>query len=655
MVRSNRTSARGRCKALLCLGAGCILVLWQLGQAPRQQDVHPFETVAAADETPGSRVSDIVLVTIDALRADHMSAYGYFRKTTRNLDALAARSILFQRAYTPTPHTSLALTSLLTGRSMWSAIRLAPEHTYATLPELLRTAGYRSAAFYPPAVFFTEGARLQHYAKQRFGFDHAEVDYFDAQVVVDRAITFLDRSPKERSFVWLHLFEPHEPYEQRAAFSFGPSDVDRYDSEIAYTDSALGRLIEHLQRTRPSAAIVISADHGEAFDEHGDRYHGTSLYDEQVRVPLILKLPGARPSIVSTPVSLIDLMPTLLALTGVEGPADLRGQALISTADGSVRLEHQAVFAALDHLRMVVSLNQKLICNVTWGGCTLHDLARDPGEDLDRLSVGASSLPALRSALNRWLSEESASFAQRFDASDPRWALIARAQLGDGAVSADLKQLLVPSVPVALRRAAARGIAAMHVPLRFSSALKKALRDSDKETAGWAAVAGLTLRLAEARTAAQRLLAQSTGPESLQLELALVLGEQGDRAALPTLLHALPGCDEPSRCQRIVRVLGKLRDPRAVKVLRDALPRLDVRREVVDALGEIADPTTLQPLIDCLLQDVYVPVRVAAARALGKVQAPAARQALLQAAERDTESAVVTAARLAAARLHAER
>lgn len=630
-------------------------MLWQVGHTPQQPVIHPFETVAAADETPGSRVSDIVLITIDALRADHMSAYGYSRKTTRNLDTLASRSILFQRAYTPTPHTSLALTSLLTGHAMWSAIRLAPEHTYATLPERLRNAGYRSAAFYPPAVFFTEGARLQHYAKQRFGFDHAEVDYLDAQVVVDRAITFLERSPKERSFVWLHLFEPHEPYEQRPAFQFGTTDVARYDSEIAYTDFALGRLLDYLQRTRPSAAIVISADHGEAFDEHGDRYHGTSLYDEQVRVPLILKLPGVRPGVVHMPVSLLDVLPTLLSQAGVEGPAELRGRTLISTADGSVRLDHQPVFAALDHLRMVVSLNQKLICNVTWGGCTLHDLARDPGEYLDSIPVAVDALPALRSALNRWLFEESAEFAQRFDARDPRWALIARAQLGDGAVSDELKSLLHPPVPVALRRAAARGIAAMHVPFRFASALKKALRDPDEETAGWAAVAGLTLRLREARTAAQRLLAHSTAPESLQTELALVLGEQGDREVLPRLLHALSSCDDPPRCQRIVRVLGKLRDTRAVQALREALPRLDVRREVVDALGEIADPTTLQPLIDCLLQDVYVPVRVAAARALGNLQAPVARQALLQAAERDTESAVVTAARLAATRLHAER
>jgi arylsulfatase A-like enzyme len=604
--------------------------------------------------------SDIVLITIDALRADHMSAYGYARRTTRNLDALASRSIKFERAYTPTPHTSLAMGSLLTGRSIWSSLRLMPERTFATLPELLHGAGYRSAAFYPPATFFTEGARLQSYARSRFGFEHAEVDYFDAMQAVERTIAFLERSAKEpgpndRRFVWLHLFEPHEPYLLHPAFSFGQTDLDRYDSEIAYTDFAIGHLLDYLERKRPDTIIVMTADHGEAFDEHGDRYHGTSLYDEQVRVPLILKLPGVSAGTVHMPVSLLDVAPTLLALAGVPPQRELPGQALISPLDGSVQLGHRPVFAELDHLRMVVSGNQKLLCNVTWGGCMLHDLVLDPGELKDGSSGAAETLPALRAELNHLLTEQAATFAQRFDSPDPRWALIGRAQLGDGTMATALKALLAPSVPLALRRAAARGLSAMHVPLHAAPALKKALRDSDAETAGWAAAAALTLQLRGAQTVARSLLGKPAPSAELRTALALALGEQGDRAALPLLLQALPGCEEPLRCQRIVRVLGALRDTRAVPGLLDALPRLDVRREVVDALGELADPAALQPLISCLLQDMYVPVRVAAARALGKLQAPSARQALLQAAELDTEAVVVSEARLAASRLRADR
>jgi len=638
--------------------AACIALIVSLAPDGERESTKRKETradlagIAEAGEQEGSRISDIILITVDSLRADRLGAYGYARRTTPNLDALARQALRFERAYTPTPHTSLAIGSLLTGRSLWSAIRLTPERTYPTLPELLAGAGYRSAAFYPPAVFFTESARLKHYEESRFGFEYAEVDYFDAMAGVKRTLAFLERTRQERTFVWLHLFEPHEPYEDHPEHTFGPRDCDRYDSEVSYTDFALGRLFEYLARTRPGAAIVVTSDHGEAFDEHGDRYHGTSLYDEQSRIPLILKLPGRTAQAVLTPASLLDLSPTLLSLAGVMLPRGLQGQALIPVLPGSRELD-APIFAELGNFRMVVSRDRKLLCNIARGGCALYALALDPKESLDRSADEKATAAALRSKLEHRLTEATKDYARQADSWDPGWVLVGRARLGDRSSATALARLLKPAVPLRLRRESARWLAELPLPAGGAGALGHALRDSDPETAGWAAVAGLKRRLPAARAAGRRMLDQSASSEELRTALALALGAQGERVALPTLVRALPRCTEPLRCLEIVRTLGRLRDSRALPELLAALPRVEIRREVVEALGNLATPATVPALIDSLLHDTYVPVRVAAARALGRIQTPMARQALEYAAERDTESVVAMAARQSTARLAA--
>ena len=404
---------------------------------------------ALAQETSRARVTDLVLITIDALRADHLGAYGYHRPITPNLDALAYRSLRFERVYTPTPHTSLAIGSLLTGRALYSSIRLQPERTYQTLPELLRGAGFATAAFFPPAVFFTENQRFKRYEDTHFGFEHAEIDYFDSKLGVERTIAYLERRREKRSFVWLHLLEPHEPYDQHPSHFFGHGDKDRYDSEIAFADAAVGHLLDYLARTRPGAAILVTADHGEAFDEHGARYHGTSLYDEQLRVPLILHLPGTQPRVIHAPISLLDVAPTFLQLGDVAVPAELRGQPLTAQAD--TKLRDRPVFSEFDELRMVVSGTRKLLCNIVKSSCAVYELSKDPRELHDILSSAQDTVASLMPELMRRISEAAASYAQKVDPKEPRWSLIGRAQLGDGSVAAELSGLLGSGVPQPLR------------------------------------------------------------------------------------------------------------------------------------------------------------------------------------------------------------
>ena len=240
--------------------------------------------------------ADVLLITIDALRADHVGAYGYKRATTPHIDRLAAAGVRFARAYSQAPHTSFSVASMLTGKYFPTLARLAPGESHEPIAAVLRTYGWRTAAFYPPAVFYVDAAKTKVYAATQLQLRVRQVRVHrrPAPRRSGRSPT-TTRSSRERSFVWIHFFEPHEPYETHAGFSFGAGDIDRYDSEIAYTDAAVGRLVAEARKRRPGTIVVVAADHGEEFDEHGGRYHGSTLYEEQLHVPLIVSVPGVAP------------------------------------------------------------------------------------------------------------------------------------------------------------------------------------------------------------------------------------------------------------------------------------------------------------------------------------------------------------------------
>src|SRR5262249_42747269 len=135
--------------------------------------------------------------------------------------------------------------------------------------------------------------------------------------------------PNERLLLWVHLFEPHEPYVAHPEHPFGERDVDRYDGEIALADDGIGEIVAAVRSARPNAVIVATADHGEAFGEHGERYHGSAVYEEQVRVPLVVVapgLPGGRR--IAAPVQTIDILPTILAALDIPRPARVDGNDL---------------------------------------------------------------------------------------------------------------------------------------------------------------------------------------------------------------------------------------------------------------------------------------------------------------------------------------
>ena len=161
----------------------------------------------------------------------------------------------------------------------------------------------------------------------------------NADFVTDRAIHWLRGRQGEDApfFLWLHYYDPHTPYEvPDGGTTFGDEPIDRYDAEIAFVDQHIGRLLEALddQGLASTTIIAVTADHGEEFYEHGQRYHARSLFNQVIRIPLIVRHPGSPPRTIDTPVSLVDVMPTLLDLAGVESPPSMNGQSLAPAIRG---------------------------------------------------------------------------------------------------------------------------------------------------------------------------------------------------------------------------------------------------------------------------------------------------------------------------------
>jgi choline-sulfatase len=262
---------------------------------------------------------NLVVVTIDTLRADRVGTYGYKAARTAAIDGLARRGALFERAYSVAPITLTAHASLMTGLyppghgARHNGIRL--DLDVPTLAETLGRAGFATGAFVGAFPldrrfglikgFGTYGDRMPRTA------GGAPANERPGQAAVDEALEWLAQNRAGRHFLWVHLFEPHAPYGTPGE---GGSIGERYDAEVTEADRQAGRIFE---AAGEDTAIVLTADHGEAFGEHGEIGHSIFVYDTTLRVPLILAGPGIPARRVEAPVSLVDLAPTVLQWLGL--------------------------------------------------------------------------------------------------------------------------------------------------------------------------------------------------------------------------------------------------------------------------------------------------------------------------------------------------
>jgi arylsulfatase A-like enzyme len=452
---------------------------------------------APVSVTPGIslRGDDILLITIDALRADRLRTYGSHRDVTPELDRLASQSVVFDRAYTQTPHTSYALGSLFTGKYLRPVLSLPGKvQKHATLARSLRRYGYRTAAFYPPAVFFVDEDRFGDLARDHFGFEYVKEMFAPAASRVEQLREYLNSAaPGHPLFVWVHLFEPHEPYDPAPGFERGDEPEQRYDGEVAAADAAVGALVRVFRNRKPDATVIVSADHGEEFSDHGGHYHGTTLFDEQVRVPLLWSSPGRTPPHrVHSAVQLADLAPTLLSALGVPRDARMRGSDLTGLLAGGPENPALRAFASIDELRMWTDGKHKLICEASQGACRLYDLIADPSES----SSISDAEPQLQARFASELSSLVASIpdveAQSMASGDAWPEALARARLGDASAGPELLPLLGDDRP-AVRAETLQACANLRLMAALPIATTLAERDPEQAVREEAALAALTL------------------------------------------------------------------------------------------------------------------------------------------------------------------
>ncbi|MBL8841179.1 MAG: sulfatase [Planctomycetes bacterium] len=335
------------------LALACLSCVAPAGRAtPAEEAAQEAAQVATEAATPSARPRNVLLVVIDTLRADRLGCYGYARPTTPRLDALAARGLCFERAYATAPWTLPSTASLLTGlqpevhRASHFFASISPEARL--LAESFEGEGYATAAFVG-----------NYFVQPLFGFERG-FDRYDQGCMVDRgginsdrisdaAIAWLSQPRSAPFFLYLHYFDPHYNYWEHDGFKFGGEDTERvfsgadiyalreqaprfdaadrarldalYDSEVAFTDHHVGRVFDQLeaQGIADDTFVVVTADHGESLGEHGWIGHTVQLYEESIRIPLLVAGPGleaARHG--DLPVQLDDVLVPLLRLAGGE-------------------------------------------------------------------------------------------------------------------------------------------------------------------------------------------------------------------------------------------------------------------------------------------------------------------------------------------------
>jgi len=312
--------------------------------------IAPLLLAASAALTPAAPAAgsaarpNVVLITLDTTRADHLGCYGAARSATPRLDALAKAGVRFEQAVSPVPLTLPAHASLLTGRVPRrhgirdnAGFRLDPG--IPLLTERLVAAGYATAAFVSAAVLDRGGGLARGFTTYddnvRIG-DRRAFDYQEraASQTVDALLPHLAEL-KAPFFLWIHFYDPHLPYVPPEPYASRFKDRP-YDGEIAFMDAQVGRVLDALKRKTTPVLVVVAGDHGESLGEHGESAHGVFLYQATQHVPLILAGPGLPAgATVAATVGLIDVAPTILDLLGLAPLVEADGRSMLPVIRGA--------------------------------------------------------------------------------------------------------------------------------------------------------------------------------------------------------------------------------------------------------------------------------------------------------------------------------
>jgi arylsulfatase A-like enzyme len=393
---------------------------------------------------------NVLLLLVDTLRADHLGVYGYDRETSPTIDRLAARGTLFTRAISPADKTRTAMASLWTGlypsRHGLFTRETALSPRFHTAAEWAREAGYRTAAFAPNPSLDRRFGHAQGWdlyvdrALRASGCsDVPEVCFETARRIQSRALDWLESGSDRPFLLWMHYRDVHGPYvppppydgmfqsetvrpispreaRRRDRYLDLPDDggdlnhyLDRYDGGIRYTDDRIAEFLSELEDRGwlENTLIVIAADHGEEFLDHGQWNHGQSLYEELLHVPLVVLWPGAEPRVETRPISTLAFFPTILRAMGLDPPASDGVDVTPLVRDGVEVALPETVFSERKRgaMRSVRRGDWKRIENEADGWMALFDVGEDPQEHDDRSRSAPTVAADLSERLHRFADE----------------------------------------------------------------------------------------------------------------------------------------------------------------------------------------------------------------------------------------------------------
>ena len=380
---------------------------------------------AAGNLAPPLNIRNVLLISIDTCRPDYLSCYGYRQPTTPNIDAVAAEACLFENAISPVPITLPGHATMMTGTNppyhgIHDNGRYQLDPANITLAEMVKPRGFATAAVVGAFVLNRQFALDQ-------GFDTYD-DYFDnelapvdiperrAEEVSGHAIDWIQRHHRDRFFLFVHYYDPHQSYGPPEPFKskFAGDDKMRYAGEIAYVDHHIGRLINRLKQLSlyDSTLIIITSDHGEMLGEHDELTHGFFVYQSALKVPLIVKLPGRNAGHrVSELVGLVDLVPTVCSALGIDRPPAVQGVDLLANLVGqaSLRRQRRLYCESLTPTKYDAGALMGIVTDrwkyIHTAQAELYDLVADPLESNNLLTTHGDEAKRLHDQLQQYLTD----------------------------------------------------------------------------------------------------------------------------------------------------------------------------------------------------------------------------------------------------------
>lgn len=348
-------------------------------------------------DTGAGNIRNVLLISIDTCRADHLSCYGYESKTTPNIDALAAEGILFENVIAPIPQTLPSHASMLTGtvppyHGVHDNTGYQFHESNTSLAEILKDAGFATGAvissFPLDSEFGIDQGFDSYHDRFETPLERNVIDQRQGGETTDLAIHWVEKNKDERFFLFLHYFDPHYRYQPPDPFAARFAD-NPYAGEIAYTDHCIGKILDKLKEVGlyDSTLIIVTSDHGEMLGEHGEPTHAYFIYQSAIKVPLIFKVPGWSKEVrIKSIAGLIDIVPTVCGLLNIQTRQNVQGIDLSASFEGeniSARERYlfcESFFGTKYKANSLLGILNERYKYIQTTRPELYDLVKDPGE-----------------------------------------------------------------------------------------------------------------------------------------------------------------------------------------------------------------------------------------------------------------------------------